>query len=84
MKVCFVGLENPPVLAREYNHHGIGGEQVQQPAENRAPLWRPRPILGQSQIRWHWAKVRLSGHQPGGSADSSATTIASYAQSIDL
>lgn len=30
MKVCFVGLENLPVLAREYNHHGIGGEQVQQ------------------------------------------------------
>ena len=30
MKVCFVGLENLPVLAREYNRHGIGGEQVQQ------------------------------------------------------
>src|SRR5262245_30613407 len=30
MKVCFVGLENLPVLAPEYNHHGIGGEQVQQ------------------------------------------------------
>ncbi|MCU7863505.1 MAG: glycosyltransferase family 4 protein [Candidatus Thiodiazotropha sp. (ex Lucinoma borealis)] len=30
MKVCFVGLENLPVLAEEYNSHGIGGEQVQQ------------------------------------------------------
>ena len=31
MKVCFVGLENLPVLAREYHRHGlIGGEQVQQ------------------------------------------------------
>ena len=30
MKICFVGLENLPVLAREYNSHGIGGEQVQQ------------------------------------------------------
>jgi glycosyltransferase involved in cell wall biosynthesis len=30
MKVCFVGLENLPVLAPEYNHYGIGGEQVQQ------------------------------------------------------
>ena len=32
MKVCFVGLENLPVLAREYNRHGIGigGEGVQQ------------------------------------------------------
>src|SRR3954470_20643669 len=28
--VCFVGLGNLPVLAREYNHHSIGGEQVQQ------------------------------------------------------
>lgn len=28
--ICFVGLENLPVLAREYNQHGIGGEQVQQ------------------------------------------------------
>lgn len=28
--VCFVGLENLPVLAKEFNHHGIGGEQVQQ------------------------------------------------------
>jgi len=29
-RVCFVGLGNLPVLAREYNHHTIGGEQVQQ------------------------------------------------------
>ena len=28
--VCFVGLENLPVLLPEFNHHGIGGEQVQQ------------------------------------------------------
>ena len=30
MKICFVGMENLSVLAREYNKHGIGGEQVQQ------------------------------------------------------
>ncbi|WP_456704480.1 glycosyltransferase family 4 protein [Bradyrhizobium sp. USDA 4449] len=30
MKVCFVGHENLPVLAPEYNRHGIGGEEVQQ------------------------------------------------------
>ncbi|MFL6671709.1 MAG: glycosyltransferase family 4 protein [Massilia sp.] len=30
MKICFLGLDNLPVLAREYNRHGIGGEQVQQ------------------------------------------------------
>jgi len=29
MKICFIGLENLPVLAREYNTHVIGGEQVQ-------------------------------------------------------
>jgi glycosyltransferase involved in cell wall biosynthesis len=29
MKICFVGLENLPVLAPEFNQHGIGGEQVQ-------------------------------------------------------
>ncbi|MES2126793.1 MAG: glycosyltransferase family 4 protein [Pseudomonadota bacterium] len=29
MKICFVGLENLPVLAPEYGKHGIGGEQVQ-------------------------------------------------------
>jgi glycosyltransferase involved in cell wall biosynthesis len=29
MKICFVGYENLPVLAPEFNLHGIGGEQVQ-------------------------------------------------------
>lgn len=29
-RVCFVGLGNLPVLAREHDHHAIGGEQVQQ------------------------------------------------------
>jgi glycosyltransferase involved in cell wall biosynthesis len=28
--ICFAGLTNLPVLAREYAHHGIGGMQVQQ------------------------------------------------------
>lgn len=30
MKICFLGLDNLPVLAREYGHHAVGGEQVQQ------------------------------------------------------
>lgn len=30
MKVCFLGQDNLPVLAKEYSMHGIGGEQVQQ------------------------------------------------------
>jgi glycosyltransferase involved in cell wall biosynthesis len=29
MKICFLGYENLPVLAAEFNRHGIGGEQVQ-------------------------------------------------------
>lgn len=29
-RVCFVGMANLPVLAREFNRHPIGGEQVQQ------------------------------------------------------
>lgn len=29
MKICFLGLDNLPVLAPEFNQHGIGGEQVQ-------------------------------------------------------
>ena len=28
-KVCFVGLDNLPVISRAHNRHGIGGEQVQ-------------------------------------------------------
>jgi glycosyltransferase involved in cell wall biosynthesis len=27
--ICFVGLQNLPVLAQEFNRHGIGGEEVQ-------------------------------------------------------
>jgi glycosyltransferase involved in cell wall biosynthesis len=30
MKICFVGLTNLPVLAREYNNHYFGGAEVQQ------------------------------------------------------
>ena len=30
MKICFVGLDNLPVLAPEYRQHTIGGESVQQ------------------------------------------------------
>jgi glycosyltransferase involved in cell wall biosynthesis len=28
-RICFIGLFNLPVLAPEYNQHGIGGEEVQ-------------------------------------------------------
>ena len=29
MEICFLGQNNLPVLAREYNKHGVGGAQVQ-------------------------------------------------------
>lgn len=36
MKICFVGLDNLPVLASEYRQHTIGGESVQQTLLGRA------------------------------------------------
>jgi len=38
--VCFVGMQNIPVLAPEYNQHGIGGEQVQQTLISKAMVKR--------------------------------------------
>ncbi|MES2090172.1 MAG: glycosyltransferase family 4 protein [Pseudomonadota bacterium] len=38
--VCFVGLENLPVLSRKYNQHGTGGEQVQHTLLARALVKR--------------------------------------------
>ena len=39
-KVCFVGLDNLPVISREHNCHGIGGEQVQHTLLARALVRR--------------------------------------------
>lgn len=36
MRICFLGLENLPVLALEYGHHNIAGEGVQQTLLARA------------------------------------------------
>ena len=36
MRICLLGIENLPVLAREYASHGIGGAQVQQTLLARA------------------------------------------------
>ena len=35
-RICFLGLDNLPVLSRDYNQHGIGGEPVQQTLIARA------------------------------------------------
>jgi len=43
-KICFVGLENLPVLSRDYNKHGIGGEQVQHTLLARALAKRGFPV----------------------------------------
>lgn len=44
MNICFVGFENLPVLAPEYNNHGIGGEQVQQTLMARALVKRGHQV----------------------------------------
>ncbi len=36
MKICFLGLDNLPVLAPDYRQHAIGGESVQQTLLGRA------------------------------------------------
>ncbi len=36
MKICLVGLDNLPALARQYKHHMVGGESVQQTLLARA------------------------------------------------
>jgi glycosyltransferase involved in cell wall biosynthesis len=43
-KVCFVGLENLPVVSPLYNQHGIGGEQVQHTLLARALMKRGYPV----------------------------------------
>ncbi len=44
MKICFLGLENLPVLAPEFNQHGIGGEQVQHTLLARALARRKHAV----------------------------------------
>lgn len=44
MKICFVGLDNLPVLATEYREHSIGGESVQQTLLARALARRGHPV----------------------------------------
>jgi glycosyltransferase involved in cell wall biosynthesis len=43
-RICFVGLDNLPVLAREYEHHRIGGEEVQHSLLARALARRGLPV----------------------------------------
>jgi hypothetical protein len=43
-RVCFVGLENLPVLAPEFEQHGIGGAQLQQSLLAKAFVRRGFPV----------------------------------------
>jgi glycosyltransferase involved in cell wall biosynthesis len=44
VRICFVGLENLPVLAPEFERHGIGGAQVQQTLLAKALVRRGFPV----------------------------------------
>jgi glycosyltransferase involved in cell wall biosynthesis len=43
-RVCFVGLENLPVLSRDFDRHSIGGEQVQHTLIAKALARRGIPV----------------------------------------
>lgn len=43
-RVCFVGLDNLPVLSQDFNQHSIGGEQVQHTLLARALARRGIPV----------------------------------------
>ena len=42
-RICFLGLDNLPVLAPQFGHHGVGGEQVQHTLLARALARRGYP-----------------------------------------
>ncbi|MCP3471632.1 glycosyltransferase family 4 protein [Bradyrhizobium sp. CCGUVB1N3] len=53
MKVCFVGFDNLPILAREYNHHGNGGAQLQQTLLAKALVARGYQV---SMVVWDYGQ----------------------------
>ena len=54
MRICFVGLENLPVLAPEYRHHNIAGEGVQQTLLGRALARRGHHV---SMVTWDYGQI---------------------------
>jgi glycosyltransferase involved in cell wall biosynthesis len=66
--VCFVGLENLPVLAKEYSHRGIGGAQLQQ------------TLLAKALVRrgWRVCMVVADYGQPDGARWDDITTYKGY------
>ncbi len=54
MKICFVGIENLPVLAPEYGQHNIAGEGVQQTLLGRALARRGHNV---SMVVWDYGQA---------------------------
>src|SRR5690349_10814201 len=54
MKICFVGLENLPVLAPEYRQYNIAGEGVQQTLLGRALARRGHHV---SMVVWDYGQI---------------------------
>ena len=67
-RICFVGLHNLPVLAREYSAHGIGGEEVQHTLLARALAARGYDV----------SMVVMDYGQADGSAWEGITTYKTY------
>lgn len=74
MKICFVGMDNLPVLAEEFNMHGIGGEQVQQ------------TLLARSLVRrgYEVSMVVYDYGQPDAAAWDGVTTYRSFREQAGL
>jgi glycosyltransferase involved in cell wall biosynthesis len=66
--ICFVGLENLPVLAPEYSHHPMGGAQLQQ------------TLLAKGLARRGWRVSMVVGDygQPDGASWADITTYRAY------
>jgi glycosyltransferase involved in cell wall biosynthesis len=73
MKICFVGIDNLPLLAPEYRQHTFGGESVQQMLLARALARRGHEVstvvadYGQSDgTRWEGIRVFKAYPRDGG------------------
>lgn len=73
-RVCFVGLDNLPVLAPEYGRLGVGGEQVQQTLLARALVRRGFEV----------SMIVADLGQPDGATWSGVRTLRAYAPQAGL
>ena len=73
-RICFVGLQNLPILAPEFGHLGAGGEQVQQTLLARALATRG----------WEVSMVVGDYGQPDAATWTGVTTYKAYAPDAGL